>query len=377
MSKSSGGTLRRSSSTVATTSRVDSLGELPYRTSPIPRCPPAGRLALGVDHPVVGLRSTWRTYLPVGRARRGTVDAAWSAVHPLPDQDAGEPDLAPAAEAHADDDLVEALAEAFLDVDVAAEGRGDRRGQVSAGELLGPLIELEVSVGDIDRLVRHGYIVTFILCCVDTYEYTYIVWPVKSCCNRPAIRGVVGCDGTDDDCEPGPLRDSPRAVWNPLDLGRDHVYVSCPARGSIAGPAFEDGIDVPPFVRRAIAGHGDGHGRRRPTTCATSRSTTATPTTSSIRLRGHSRHPGRARQGAMARWPGPWAADPRRCPRRRRSAGPQPHPDRRPVSPRRRGERGAPRVLRSGRSRDEAADARVEGAPGYGQQVMFGSTSAR
>ena len=72
--------------------------------------------------------------------------------------------LRPGADAHADDDVVEALAEALLDVDVALERAGDRRGEVAAGELLGPLVELEVSIGDVDGLVRHGHIVTFVLC---------------------------------------------------------------------------------------------------------------------------------------------------------------------------------------------------------------------
>ena len=91
-------------------------------------------------------------------ARRGL-----AAVHPLADQDAGEPDLAPGADAHPDDDVVEALAEALLGVDVALERAGDRRGEVAARELLGPLEELEVSIGDVDGLVRHGHIVTFVL----------------------------------------------------------------------------------------------------------------------------------------------------------------------------------------------------------------------
>ena len=74
-----------------------------------------------------------------------------------------------------DDDVVETLAEAFLDVDVALERAGDRRGEIAAGELLGPLVELEVPIGDIDGLVRHGHIVTFILQWWYACQYTYIV----------------------------------------------------------------------------------------------------------------------------------------------------------------------------------------------------------
>ena len=69
--------------------------------------------------------------------------------------------LRPLPTPDADGDLVVPLAEALLDVDVAAERRRDRRGEVAAGELLGPLVEREVSVGDVDGLVRHGHIVTF------------------------------------------------------------------------------------------------------------------------------------------------------------------------------------------------------------------------
>ena len=73
---------------------------------------------------------------------------------------ADEADLAALADADPDDDLVEALAPAFLDVDIAAERSGDRGREVAAGELLGSLVEGEVSIGDVDRLVRHDDIVT-------------------------------------------------------------------------------------------------------------------------------------------------------------------------------------------------------------------------
>ena len=91
------------------------------------------------------------------------VDALAPGVEPFADQDAGEADLASGADAHADDDVVETLAESFLGVDVALERAGDRRGEVAARELLGALVELEVSIGDVDGLVRHGHIVTFVL----------------------------------------------------------------------------------------------------------------------------------------------------------------------------------------------------------------------
>src|SRR5262245_44410110 len=86
------------------------------------------------------------------------------AVDPLADELPGEADLLAGADPDAHDDVVEALAEPLLDVDIALERRRDRRGEVAAGELLRALIELEVSLGDVDGLVRHGHIVTFILC---------------------------------------------------------------------------------------------------------------------------------------------------------------------------------------------------------------------
>ena len=94
--------------------------------------------------------------MPVGRDRRGTLDAAGRRVEPLAEEDAGEADLSALAGPDANDDLVEALAPALLDVDVATQRSGDRRGEVAAGELLRALVEGQVSVGDIDRLVRHG-----------------------------------------------------------------------------------------------------------------------------------------------------------------------------------------------------------------------------
>ena len=66
----------------------------------------------------------------------------------------------PAAGPDANDDLVEALSPTLLDVDVATEGSRDRRREVVAGELLRALVDGEVSIGDIDRLVRHHDIVT-------------------------------------------------------------------------------------------------------------------------------------------------------------------------------------------------------------------------
>ena len=68
--------------------------------------------------------------------------------------------LRPLAGPDANGDLVEPLAPALLDVDIAAERGRDRRREVAAGELLGALVEREVSIGDVDRLVRHLCIVT-------------------------------------------------------------------------------------------------------------------------------------------------------------------------------------------------------------------------
>ena len=68
--------------------------------------------------------------------------------------------LRPGPGADADGDLVEALLPALLDVDVAPERGRDRGGEVAAGELLGSLVEREVSIGDVDGLVRHVGIVS-------------------------------------------------------------------------------------------------------------------------------------------------------------------------------------------------------------------------
>jgi hypothetical protein len=91
------------------------------------------------------------------------IHALARAVRPFADQDAGEADLAAGADADTDDDVLEALAKPFLEVDVSLEGLGDRGREVAAGELLCALVEGEVPVGDVDGLVRHGHIVTFTL----------------------------------------------------------------------------------------------------------------------------------------------------------------------------------------------------------------------
>ena len=137
-------------------------GRAPVADVPEPEiAAPAGRLALRVDHGVVGAALDVEDEL----ARPATVDpegldAAERRVDPLAEEDADEPDLSTLAGPDPDDDLVEPLAPAFLDVDVATEGSRDRRREVVAGELLGALVEGEVSIGDVDRLVRHDDIVT-------------------------------------------------------------------------------------------------------------------------------------------------------------------------------------------------------------------------
>ena len=88
------------------------------------------------------------------------LDAAEARVDPLPEEDAGEPDLAAAPKPDSDDDLVKALPSSVLDVDVAAQRRGDRGREIAASELLRAPVEVEVPIGDIDRLVRHPAIVT-------------------------------------------------------------------------------------------------------------------------------------------------------------------------------------------------------------------------
>jgi hypothetical protein len=87
-----------------------------------------------------------------------------AAVDPLAHELTGEADLLARPDSDTNDDVLEALAEPFLEVDVALEGFGDRGREVATGELLRALVQLEVSLGDIDGLVRHGHIVTFVLC---------------------------------------------------------------------------------------------------------------------------------------------------------------------------------------------------------------------
>src|SRR5664279_4250938 len=122
---------------------------------------PPGRLAVGVDHPPL------RRPIDVDDelARPAPVDAedlasARRRVDPFADEHATEPHLAHLlAGSNADDDLVEPLAPTLLDVDVSAQGAGDGRREVAAGKLLRTLVEGKVSIGDVDRLVRHGGIV--------------------------------------------------------------------------------------------------------------------------------------------------------------------------------------------------------------------------
>ena len=102
------------------------------------------------------------------------LDAAERRGEPLAEEDADEANLPALAGADTNDDLVEAFSPALLDVDVAAERGSDRGREVVAGKLLGSLIDGKVSVGDVDRLVRHLSIVTPIAWASYTYEYTHI-----------------------------------------------------------------------------------------------------------------------------------------------------------------------------------------------------------
>ena len=122
---------------------------------------PAGRLALRVDHRVGSAALGVENEL----ARSAAVDpegleAAGRRVGPLAEEDADESNLAALAGADTNDDLVEPLPSALLDVDIPAEGGRDRGREIVAGQLLGTLIQGEVSIGDVDRLVRHLSIVT-------------------------------------------------------------------------------------------------------------------------------------------------------------------------------------------------------------------------
>ena len=122
---------------------------------------PAGRLALAVDHRVV------RAALDVEDELAGPatvdaegLDAAVRRVDPLAQKDADEPDLTAATRPDADDELVEAFLSSLLHVDIAAERGSDRRREVVAGKFLCALVDGEVPIGDVDRLVRHPSIVT-------------------------------------------------------------------------------------------------------------------------------------------------------------------------------------------------------------------------
>ena len=122
---------------------------------------PAGRLAVGVDHRVALATLDVEDVL----ARAAAVypeglDATGRRVDPLAEEDTGESDLAARSGPDANDDLVETLSPAFFDVDVATKRRGDRCGEVAAGEFLRALVDGEVTIGDIDRLVRHLCILT-------------------------------------------------------------------------------------------------------------------------------------------------------------------------------------------------------------------------
>ena len=109
------------------------------------------------------------------------------------EQDAGEADLAAGLGADPDRDLVEPFAASVLDIDKAPERLRDRGGEVATGELLGTVVEREVSVGDVDRLVRHVDIVTPFGRTNYTWEYTYIHAAGKPRCYDGAdFEGVRG-----------------------------------------------------------------------------------------------------------------------------------------------------------------------------------------
>ena len=176
-SKSSGGSFSRSSSTVLTTSRVESPVDPTQLKSPRPsqaRHPPGlpvrvaarpVRGPLSVDDELAGAA-------PIDVDRRRVVA-------PRAEQDAGEANLAAGLGADSNGDLVESLAAAGLGVNVTAECSGDRGGEVASGKLLGALVERDVPVGDIDRLVRHVGIVTPCRSSNYTWEYTYMPFDVN------------------------------------------------------------------------------------------------------------------------------------------------------------------------------------------------------
>ena len=93
---------------------------------------PPGRLALGVHG-----REAWAVLgvedelAPPAAVDPERVDPAGRGAEPLAEEDAHEPDLATLAGPHSYDDLVEALLATLLDLDIASEGDGDRRGEVA------------------------------------------------------------------------------------------------------------------------------------------------------------------------------------------------------------------------------------------------------
>ena len=143
---------------------------------------PAGRFAFGIDHRVLGSVLVIEHELAL-LAAIGAIDmdGVGRRVHPFAEEDAHEADLPACANADADDDLVVADSPAFLDVDVAFERCRYGCGKIAAGVLLGTLEEGKVSVGDINRLVRHEVIVSPGCGKRYRYEYTYIAMYVKRC----------------------------------------------------------------------------------------------------------------------------------------------------------------------------------------------------
>src|SRR4029079_16281726 len=122
---------------------------------------PAGRLALRVDHPPGRLALDVEDVL-AGPAAVDLVDrlAALGGVCVHAGEGRREANLPAVPETNPDHDFLVALAPSLLDVDVALEGAGDRRREVAARKLLRTLVGREVSIRDVDRLVRHQSIVT-------------------------------------------------------------------------------------------------------------------------------------------------------------------------------------------------------------------------
>ena len=183
---------------------------------------------------------------------------------------------------------------------------------------------------------------------------------------RPACCSVHGDDDDDQVSFDTELGRCARA----LERDRDHARAAPRSPTACRGPRSRTASTVPRFVRRAIEGMRAVHGRpggRPARRAARRRRHRRLP---ARRVRGDPRDRRRARPGATARSPARSAGP--RAPATSASRSPEPLPDHRPVPPRGRGERRAPGFSAPGGLDTKRRMLELEGAPGYGQQVLFG-----